>query len=219
MIFIFVLPHLNAQMIKNISIKSGISIVNQTHQLKGIDFTIDTDNKIGIYEAFACELFHHKYFSLLADISYTGKGSKTNFLSVTVNHLDNDNLIINEGKYQVTKYNYLSFSPLLRTRYESGKVTPYFIIGPRIDFQISYKTDFDYKIEGQNKLLPGFNYGLGAEINMANLGLIVEFQHNIDLSDVYNEKGVKVRNKTFIALFGIKYYLPQEDNNQTIKDQ
>ncbi len=219
MIFTIGLLNLNAQTIKSIGIRSGSSITNQNHKLSGIDFTIDTDNKIGIYEAFSIELFNHKYFSLVTDFFYIGKGSKTNFLSVTVDHLNNNNLIINEGESLVTKYNYLSFTPLLRTRFESEKITPYFIIGPRIDFQTSYKTDSDYKIEGQNKVLYGFNYGLGAEINISNLGFIAELQHNIDFSYVYNNLGVELRNKTFIAFLGIKLYLPQKSNNQTTIDQ
>ena len=52
MIFTIGLLNLNAQTIKSISIRSGTSITNQNHKLSGIDFTIDTDNKISIYEAF-----------------------------------------------------------------------------------------------------------------------------------------------------------------------
>ena len=102
---------------------------------------------------------------------------------------------------------------MLKGRYELGTIIPYFVFGPRLNYQISYKTDSEYKVEDQNRLLFGLNYGPGLEIKLSKVAISAELKHNIDLTDVVNEKSINIKNKALVFDIGLKFYLRDFHDN------
>ena len=116
------------QVIGSVGGKAGVSLANQRHQITPIDYTMETDYIVGPGIAFFLEAFRGRHFSFQSDLAFVTKGSKTSTHSVTVNHLENDRIIANKGEPRVSRFHYLSFSPMARYRMSRSKPCPR--IGP-----------------------------------------------------------------------------------------
>jgi len=193
------------QFINSVGLKAGISIANQSHQITPIDYTLETDPVIGPAAGIFLEMFRGKHFSFQTDLAFVTKGSKTTTQSITVNHLDNDNIVVNEGDLKVSTFYYLSVSPMARYRIDMESITPYAMLGPRVDFLLKYKTDSDYPLEEQNKVIPGLTGGLGVEFTLNELGIFIEFQYQSDLMPVTGKDPLLINNNIFLFTLGIRY--------------
>ena len=193
------------QVINSVGLKAGISLANQSHQITPIDYTLKTDPVIGPAASIFLEMFRGKHFSFQTDLAFVTKGSKTTTQSITVNHLDNDNIVVNEGDLKVSNFYYLSVSPMARYRIDMESITPYAMLGPRVDFLLKYKTDSDYPLEEQNKVIPGLTGGLGVEFNLNELGIFIEFQYQSDLMPVTGKDPLLINNNIFLFTLGIRY--------------
>jgi len=193
------------QFINSVGIKAGISLANQDLQITSIDYTLKTDPVIGPVASIFLEAFRGKRFSFQTDIAFVTKGSKTTTQSVTVNHLDNDNIVVNEGDLKVSKFYYICISPMARYRIDLESIIPYAMLGPRTDFLLKYKTDSDYPLEGQNKVILGLTGGLGAEFNLDKLGIFLEFQYQSDAMPVTGKDPLLINNNIFLFTLGIRY--------------
>ena len=193
------------QFIESMGLKAGISIANQRHQFTPIDYTLETDAVTGPGIAVFMEAFGREHLSLQFDLAFSAKGSKSTTQSVTVNHLDNDRIIVNEGDLKVSKFYYLSFSPVARYRIEKEGIGPYVLLGPRLDYLLKYSTDSDYPLEEQNSIILGLNCGAGLEYNLNDLGVFIEVQYQPDFSPVTSQDPLRVNNKLFVLTIGIRY--------------
>jgi len=193
------------QFINSVGLKAGISIANQSHQITPIDYTLETDPVIGPAAGIFLEMFRGKHFSFQTDLAFVTKGSKTTTQSITVNHLDNDNIVVNEGDLKVSTFYYLSVSPMARYRIDMESITPYAMLGPRVDFLLKYKTDSDYPLEEQNKVIPGLTGGLGVEFTLNELGIFIELQYQSDLMPVTGKDPLLINNNIFLFTLGIRY--------------
>jgi hypothetical protein len=195
----------DGQFIGSAGLKAGVSMANQSHRITPIDYTIKTDPVTGPGIAIFMEAFRGNHFSFQTDLSFVAKGSKTTTESVTVNHLENDRIIVNEGDPKVSRFYYLCLSPMARYRIDLKRITPYAILGPRVDFLLEYKTDSDYPLEEQNKVIPGLTGGLGAELNLNGLGIFLEFQYQSDLMPVTGKDPLLINNNILLFTLGIRY--------------
>ena len=195
----------DGQFIRSVGLKAGISLANQSHQITPIDYTLETDPVIGPAAGIFLEAFKGKRFSFQTDLAFVAKGSKTTTQSVTVNHLDNDNIVVNEGDLKVSYFYYLSVSPMARYRIDLESITPYAMLGPRVDFLLKYKTDSDYPLEEQNSIIPGLSGRVGAEFNPNALGIFIEFQYQTDAMPVQCQFSPEINNNIFLFTLGIRY--------------
>ena len=193
------------QFIGSVGLKAGISLANQSHQITPIDYTLETDPVTGPAAGIFMEAFRAKHFSFQTDLAFVAKGSKTTIQSVTVNHLDNDNIVVNEGDIKVSNFYYISISPMARYRIDLENITPYAMLGPRVDFLLKYKTDSDYPLEEQNKVIAGLTGGVGAEFNLNALGIFIEFQYQSDAMPVTGKDPLLINNNIFLFTLGIRY--------------
>lgn len=193
------------QFIKSVGLKAGISLANQSYKFTPIDYTLRTDPVIGPAAGIFIEAFGGKHFSFQTDLAFVTKGSKTTTQSITVNHLDNDNILVNEGDLKVSTFYYLSVSPMARYRIDMESITPYAMLGPRVDFLLKYKTDSDYPLEEQNKVIPGLTGGLGVEFTLNELGIFIELQYQSDLMPVFGKDPLLINNNIFLFTLGIRY--------------
>ena len=193
------------QFINSVGIKAGISLANQDLQITSIDYTLKTDPVIGPAASIFLEAFRGQRFSFQTDIAFVTKGSKTTTQSVTVNHLDNDNIVVNEGDLKVSKFYYICVSPMARYRIDLERITPYALLGTRVDFLLKYKTDSDYPLEEQNKVIPGLAGGVGVEYNLNGLAIFIEFQYQTDAMPVTGKDPLLINNNIIIFTLGIRY--------------
>jgi len=196
---------LNGQVISSFGAKTGISLANQSYQFTSIDYTMETRSLTSPTLALFLEAFRGQHMSFQVDVAYVVKGNKTSTRSVTVNHLENEQIIANEGDLVTSKFRSIEVSPLVRYRMEQERLTPYILLGPRIDFLINYETGSDYPLEDFNKTIIGLSGGAGAEFGIGPVGLFLEVQYHPDLSPVTNKVPLLVNNNVLLFTFGIRY--------------
>ena len=195
----------SAQVIGSVGIKAGITLANQSFRYTPIDYTLETDLLTGVNSLIFLELFRSEHVSMQMDLGYVGKGSRTSTTSVTVNHLENDRITVNEGEEVASTFHYFSLSPLARFRAQKGALTPYLLLGPRLDLLLGYQTDSPYPLGDQSELLVGLTGGLGFEYSVGRAGLFAEFQYQPDLSPVTNQEPLLVNNNALLATVGIRF--------------
>jgi hypothetical protein len=186
-------------------VKAGASLSNQNYKFTPIDYSMDTDIIPGPAISLFLEAFRGDHFSFQTDLGFICRGSATSIQSVTVNHLDQDRIIENEGELATSRFRCLSLAPMLRARSEFDRLTPYALFGPRIDMILDYHTDSEYPLEETNSLILGLAFGIGAEFGFSGKGLFAEVQYQPDLSPVTNQEPLLVNNNSLVFTLGIRW--------------
>jgi len=197
--------NVHCQIIESLGLKAGITLSNQSHRFTPIDYTLETDPVTGPGMAIFMESFRRNHMSVQLDLEFAAKGSKTNTQSITINHLDNDRIIVNKGDLMISKFYYLSLSPMARYRGGNEIFVPYFLLGPRLDFLVKYTSDSDYPLEDQNNVILGLNSGIGMELNLKILSVFAEVQFKPDLSPVTNKEPLLINNNILLMTLGVRY--------------
>ena len=205
----------NGQVLKSIGLKGGVSVANQDWNYKSTTYTLNTENRNGFYSALTFEFLKSKYLSLSTDLGYCAKGSATEVMNTT------NDLPEGDGTYETydTKFDYFTLSPSIKLRYETTHLVPYALFGLRMDYQLSYKSDFDYQlIEKEfNKTIWGANFGAGLEYKFKQLGIFLEGQYQYDFTKVLDmpesasNSAVEVNNEAFVICVGLKYNLTKKE--------
>jgi hypothetical protein len=201
----------NGQTIQSIGLKNGLSIATQTWQYESIAKTLEQEYRQGLYSAFTLDFLQSKYFNITTDIGYCQKGAKDKTLNTSAANPEGDGTY----KYLDTKFNYFMFSPLFKAKYQINHWTSYALIGFRLDYQLSYQSDFNLKIIDKefNKTIWGLTSGAGLEYKLKKIGINTEFQYQSDLTKLMNTKpsatnvGLEINNQAFIICLGVRYYL------------
>jgi hypothetical protein len=189
----------------NLGIKAGVSLANQAYKFTPIDYTMETEPVVGPAISLLVEAFRGSHFSFQVDLSYLVKGSKTSTESVTVDHLNNDQIIVNEGEQSTSTFKYLSIAPMARYRLGQGSLQPYFLLGPRVDILLKYETDSEYPLDEKNSLIPGLTFGTGLEYGLNNLGLFAELQYQGDFIPVTGQDPLLVNNHMISFTLGLRW--------------
>ena len=184
-------------------------MANQSYRFTPIDYEIETEPLIGPSLALFVEAFKGDRFSFQLDLGYVVKGSSTTTQSISVNNLDNDRITIHEGDASVSKFTYMTVVPLVRYRFGLERLTPYVLLGPRIDFLLKYESDSEYPLEDQNGTILGLTFGAGLEFNFQNLGLFAELQYLPDLSPVTNEAPLLINNNMLSLTLGVRWIVSE----------
>ena len=198
---------LPGQGIAGLGVKAGISLANQNYRFTPIDYTMETEPVWGPAVAIFVEAFSGDHFSFQGDISYALKGCSSSTRSVTVNHMDQDRVIVNEGEVSKSTFRYLSFAPMVRYRIGQGSLVPYFLLGPRVDVLLKYQTSFEYPLAVQNSIIIGLSCGAGLEFRLQQAGLFTELQYLPDLSPVTGEDPLRVTNNIVSITLGVRYLI------------
>ena len=192
------------QFVESFGIKTGLSLANQYYVFTPIDYELPNDLLVSPGVFFFMEALKGELLSLQLDLGYVVKGNKTTAQSVTINHLDNNNIVVNEGPLITSKYHYLSVSPMARYRQELKHMVIYALLGPRIDYLLIYSTDSDYPLEEQNEFILGLTGGFGIEYKFANMNAFAEIQYQPDLSPVTNKEPLLVNNNCLFVSLGVR---------------
>ena len=113
-----------------------------------------------------------------------------------------------------TTINYITFSPMLKGFFSFKRLTSYCLIGPRIDYRVSYEPHINSEIYNEsNKLILGLTYGLGAEYKINRFGILLECLGHPDFTAIMDQQptdtnfGLKITGNSYIITTGVKYYL------------
>ena len=196
---------LSGQFPSSFGVKAGISVADQTYRIEAIDYKLETEAVFGPTFSLFLEAFKARHFSLQLDLSYFLKGSKTTTGSVTVDHLNDDRIIVNEGEPSTSTFSYLSFAPLARYRLGQDSFQPYFLLGPRLDILLKYESDSEYPLEDQNSLIPGLTLGAGLEYGLNKLALFSELQFQGDIIPVTGQDPLLVNNHFLSLTLGVRW--------------
>ena len=200
--FLFSTVIANGQLVNSIGVKGGISIANQEWDYKSIDSRIEKNNRTGIYSALSLEFFKSKNLSLITDIGFIEKGHKEDIEMTSADSPESGPI-----KTFDTKFSYFEFVPMLKIRKEIGKLIPYALLGARLDYQLSHKSEIDYSAleKDFNKKIYGLTTGAGIEYKIKKIGINSEFQYQHDFNKVLENERLEVKNRSLIVSLGIKY--------------
>jgi hypothetical protein len=187
-----------------LGVKAGISLANQRYRITPIEYTIETEPIAGPAITLFVEAFRGDHFSFQADIGYSVKGSRSSTQSVTVNHLDNDRIIVSEGEMTRSLFRYLSIAPMARFSFNSDHLAPYFLLGPRLDMQLRYSSDSDYPLTRLNGSILGLTGGMGIEFTLQRAALFTEILYQPDLTPVTGEDPLLVKNHMISITVGVR---------------
>lgn len=199
-----------AQVVESISVKGGISFSNQNWEYKSPDFTNKMDYKTGLYSVLTADFFKTRHLCLTTDFGFVQKGFQE---EIPMTSEEFPEFISYYITYKST-FNYLTFSPKLSMNYNFKKLIAYAFIGPRIDIQTGYKTDYlTNNFNEFNKIIWGLTYGGGIEYKINSIGILIEFGGYPDFNTIKKEEptetsaGLKITGRSYTISAGIKYYL------------
>lgn len=199
------MPALYGQSPSSFGAKAGISLANQGYQFTALNYEMETEAVVAPVFSLFMEAFRGNHFSFQLDLSYALKGSLTSTQSITVDHMNYDQLIVNKGEQSTSTFSYFSLMPMVRYRLGQGRVHPYFLLGPRVDFLLTYKTDSEYPLDDQNSVIPGLTFGTGLEYQLEKLLLFTELQYQGDFIPVTGQDPLLVNNHMLSLTLGIRW--------------
>lgn len=208
------------QIVKSLGINSGVSISNQEWVYKSINRSLETNTIIGGYVSLYLEFLTTKHFSIRSEIGFCQKGNAQKVLLTTA-----ENPEPSDEEIFKTRFNYFQFSPIFRLRKEFSHFIPSLLLGMRLDYKLSYTSDFDFTPIENNfeKTIYGISAGVGFEYKMNSLGFLSELQYQHDLSKLMdvepfeNNTGREVTNSAISISLGVKYYFSKKEKENQNK--
>ena len=169
-------------------------------------------NVTGFNASIGVEYLNFKYFNLHSNVGFIQKGGKDS-ISVTGSQGE----VESKEEFKI-KLNYLTLNTNIEFKLPIIKfITPYVLIGPRLDYMISYQEKVDFikqfdEINQVNKFIYGFITGAGInfQIKKIQLGAVFEYYINLNkLVDYNSDKDVrnKISDYTYTLNFQIGYKL------------
>lgn len=135
-------------------------------------------------------------FSVVTELNYIQKGLRTDVESATIS-VPGGQLNVQESRLD-----YLNITALGKLRFNYFLLSPYIVLVPKIDFDIS---EADELIEDFNKNRLGLRVGFGTEVNILPTVLLVEFIYNADFNELYDENNLEINTDSFDLRLGIMF--------------
>jgi hypothetical protein len=202
-------------------IKGGVCLANQkmTYQyLDGGTRTVDTKYRTGFDAGVYVEIpIINPSLAGMMEIHYIQKGMLD---KSTVSEANTPEQI---GTLRIThETDYLSIPFLLKWRIPIGRITPYVLAGPRIDFFLRKKVVIEFHPPSENsfegvtwlgdyygldfqKLDAGATAGLGFEaILKGDLSILLEFKYDYSFTNIVKTENLTIYNRSFQILAGIR---------------
>lgn len=195
----------NAQFISSFGVKGGVALSNQSYRITPINYTMDTKPIFSPSVVFFAEAFQGDHFTMQTDFAFACRGSSTTTQSLTVDHLKNNQVIVNEGEKATSRHRYLAISPMLRARTSNGGVEAYALFGPRLDILLYYSSQWEYPLEEQNNVILGLTMGVGVEFPLKKNMLFTELLFQPDLSPVNNTEPLMINNNSLVLTLGYRW--------------
>ena len=196
----------NAQLLKNVGVKLAFTSASQTYDYPNPPwpgFGPDLSRRIGVNAAIYAEWLDVPFFSVVTQIEYAQRGMAQEIAITGAS----PEIIRMETRYN--RLEYLSLPIFLKATVPIGIVSPYVLLGPRVDLLLSYRDEFvigksiyaDFK-----KMIWGGEAGLGLEFKKLLPGSVyLEFRYNVDFMNSYDTDFLKVRNNAYDIWLGVAF--------------
>lgn len=199
LLFVFIiLTSLNyAQFVRGFGIKVGTTISNQNWDY--IASLPDADyNKTGFNAGVFAEFLNVPFISIVTELNYVQKGMNTDLYVSTATNPDGT------GEKLEGSFYYFNISALGKLRYNLGIISPYIAAGPKVDFELSRSSLLE-KWNDVKKNRIGAKIGIGSEVNLQVVNLLVEFMYDTDFTKLMDANGLKINTHSYDLRVGILF--------------
>ncbi len=199
----------NGQTSLRLGLQSGFNIANQSWPS-----SLSSSSRLGLTVAGILEYRVSSLIHLHGEARYIQKGSELGGQGITG---ETGPEPIGEGTTEFS-FNNVEFPVLLKVIFNSGKIRPYFLLGPNLGINISATTThtirifetgetdevFSEDIDNVDSIELAFEIGGGGELQLSNsFSIAVTIRYLHGLNKVWNDLESRGLVVTFGALFGI----------------
>lgn len=157
----------------------------------------------GVDAGVFAEFFDCKNFSLLTELHYVQKGST--YTITGTEPADNAQGYIETGKEDIKeRCNYLSIPVMAKLRLETGKITPYIAVGPRLEFLISHPSSAVFDQLKKAEVAATASAGLEVDAGFTP-HLLCEVSYTLGLTDSFKNDYLTVKNRSLSLLIGVQF--------------
>ena len=179
-----------AQFIKGFGATGGATFSNQKWFVSNPESAFKKKYKAGANGSIFMEYIDHKYYRMITELQYNMKGAKEN------------SDILSGFRYTA---NYISFNNFFKIRQELYDVTPYALVGPRVEFLLNSN------VPGMRPAHVTASGGIGMEFLYTRPWIIfAEVQYNPDVMKARNADVLKIRQNAWEIRVGLKYELKKK---------
>ena len=171
-----------SQFINGISANYGISLSDLNLE-SNVSYFRDLGAKsiVGFYSGINIESFEGKYLAFVTGIGFYQKGGLDKF---------NDESSINWN------LDYLTIDAKLKAKYRYKNLSPYLLLGPRIDYMLKHGRELDAINNNDvkiNKINYGLRYGIGLQYFIDNFFVGLGWENNYNLNSIVDNNGKSVK--------------------------
>jgi hypothetical protein len=153
---------------------------------------------------FFAEFLDLSYLKILAETVYTQKGMKYEFEETS----SNDPTGTGHTKIINNRLDYVGLRFLGKINFQNPKISPYFLVGFRLDYQINQKIEHGFEViyEKFEKNIQGISAGAGIELEKTiSIPIMAEIVYNYDITIPYQTENLYIKNSDFEIRIGIRF--------------
>lgn len=191
------------QSIDGYGIKVGWGLTNHSWEYDpSINVKLDWENNSGITARAFADISFLSFLNVEAEIGYAQKGAKYKIAVTTMTQPDGTGEFININN----RLNYLSLSLMGKVKYKLELFTPYIVLGPEYNYLLSKQIEQGFEIvyDKFKKDIFGFTVGIGSEIKLLPVNIIVEYRYSKDLTNNYDSATIDIKNYSHTILIGVE---------------
>ena len=193
----------NAQLVKSYGVKAAYTSASQKFDYSMTTGDLGWKRKAGVDAGVYIEWLTVPVVSVVTQLELRQGGS-----GLRLNATDANGNSLGATNYY-GKVNYLSLPVLIKAEIPANVIAPYAVLGPRIDYLLSYSSDqdiYDPFYGHFKKAICGGSFGIGLEIRRI-LPVIasLELRYNMDFADSYNTQYLMVRNSSYDVWLGVGF--------------
>ena len=199
LLIILKLTFLSADKKLSYTFKTGLVVSNQEFNYSNDDINLNLKEHYGLLAGVTIGFFNTNT-DFLVEVNYTSRGN-----SIRSNTYDIDWNYLGKKTYR-SRIDYISLMTLVKFSNYSYYKLPYVIIGPGINIMLGYKTEGLGDVYKDFKKIDfGGLIGLGYDINLGNLKLLIEARYAPSFNDSYKTKYLTVKNSAFDFVTGFRF--------------
>lgn len=200
--------HSSAQFLTGFGIKGGVTLSNQKFDYKS-GFDLDLKNITGFNGSVFAEFLNSKTINLYAETGYDRRG-------YILNVIRTDEFGNTIGEYDVKNItNYIFASVGAKLKFPTKFVTPYILLGPRLDFYLGYNvssTNYpeffsdNVVLDDFKKIMFDLGAGVGIEFNrLLPYRIFIEANYYPGIITSYSNQYLNVWEHSFNFKLGINF--------------
>lgn len=204
LIFTFLVTTSQAQILRGYGFKIGATLASEDWDYTRLSTDFTPDSRLGFNLGVFGEFLDIPYLSLVTELNYVQKGMTKELPVTTITHPDGT------GEYVTwdTRIDYLNISTLGKLRLNIGLLSPYVVIGPKVDFQINVDNSLGSNNEVEenfNEIIYGAKVGGGIEFRLTSFSILAEIIYDYNFSDLFKNENLTVTASSVDFRLGIMF--------------